>query len=187
MTVFGYPDSTRIDQDSMQNIEIKTPIDSIETIESRLAKHEANKIWTRKQADTFFEVPRGWLKLREADGAQPELISYLRPTDDSGPRPSTYDVERVRDGAAMKRLLSRVLDSECVVKKTRTLWIWKHTRIHLDEVDSLGLFLELEAVAGEIAIDEARREADQMIAGLKLHREKFISIPYREMIRAQVV
>ncbi len=89
----------------MQNIEIKTPIDSIEEIEQRLAEIGAEKIWTRCQTDTFFEVTRGWLKLREAEGAAPELISYLRPTDDTGPRPSTYDIGAIEDAEMWKRLL----------------------------------------------------------------------------------
>ena len=134
----------------MQNIEIKTPINSIETIENCLIEIEAEKIWTRNQTDTFFEVTRGWLKLREADGAVPELISYERPTDDAGPRPSSYDLMPLGDAEKWKSLLGRVLDAECVVCKTRTLWMWQHTRIHLDVVKSLGTFLELETVAKDI-------------------------------------
>jgi len=169
----------------MQNIEIKTPLDSLEAIESRLVDIGAEQIWTRKQSDTFFEVTRGWLKLREADDAQPELISYLRPTDDAGPRPSTYDLAPLDDAEQWKRLLGRVLDATCVVKKTRTLWIWRHTRIHLDVVESLGEFLELETVMREITVKAARQEADQLITHLQLDRERFISIPYREMLRQE--
>ena len=167
----------------MQNIEIKTPIDSIEAVETRLAEIGADKIWTRSQTDTFFEVTRGWLKLREAEGKEPELISYERATDDAGPRPSTYDIAPLDDVEKWKRLLGRVLDAECVVCKTRTLWTWHHTRIHLDEVQSLGTFLELESVAKDISLEQASQEAAQMIGYLDLDRARFISIPYRELLR----
>ena len=172
-------------RNQMQNIEIKTPIDSIEAIEILLLEIGVEKIWTRKQCDTFFEVARGWLKLREADDCQPELISYVRSINDSGPRPSTYDLAPLDDAEQWKRLLGRVLDSECVVRKTRTLWIWKHTRIHVDVVESLGQFLELETVIKDITTEEAEREAAQMIAHLQLDPERFISIPYREMLRTE--
>ncbi len=58
---------------------------------------DARLEWTRRQVDTFFAVTDGWLKLREMDGAPAELISYRRPTDDAGPRPSEYDVVRLED------------------------------------------------------------------------------------------
>ena len=128
-------------------------------------------------------MARGWLKLREADDALPELIAYTRPTETSGPRASTYEIAQLDNAENWKRLLGRVLDSECVVKKTRTLWTWNYTRVHLDVVESLGEFLELETVVKNITIDAARREADQMIDLLRLNRADFIAIPYREMLR----
>lgn len=171
----------------MQNIEIKTPIASIEQIEQQLATIGAEQIWTRRQTDTFFEVTRGWLKLREADGSSPELISYRRPTDSAGPRPSTYDIAPIDDAEMWKRLLGRVLDATCVVSKIRALWIWRHTRIHLDIVDSLGTFLELETVSRDISLQEARHEADHMIEQLNLDPARFIAVPYREMLRDATV
>ena len=167
----------------MQNIEIKTPIACFEKTEERLESMGAEKVWRRQQSDTFFDVPQGWLKLREADQAKPQMISYVRTTESSAPRPSSYDLIQLDDAEAWKNLLGRVLPMDCVVTKKRTLWIWKHTRIHLDQVEFLGNYLELETVVDGISLAEAEAEANQVIELLNLNRMEFISIPYREMLR----
>ena len=63
---------------------------------------------------------------------------------------------------------------EAVVRKERTLWMWRHTRIHLDRVDGLGDFLELETVARDISVTEAEDEAARVITELALDRADFL-------------
>ena len=69
----------------MQNIEIKTPLADRAAVERRLEAMGARRMWCRRQRDTYFQVPRGMLKLREVEGARPEIISYERSADGSGP------------------------------------------------------------------------------------------------------
>lgn len=174
----------------MRNIEVKTPLEDRAKAEARLEALGARRTWTRKQTDTFFAVagsgPGGsgaaWLKLREAEGRPPELISYERSTGHSGPRPSDYDVIVIKDPEDWKRLLSRVLPIEAVVRKERTLWIYEHTRIHLDRVEDLGDFLELETVVDEIPHAEAREESERVINALALDPAAFISVPYKDLL-----
>ncbi len=110
------------------------------------------------QEDTFFIVPRGRLKLREFGGgtvgtcggedssdAPAELIFYERP-DTEGPVSSTYSLVPVPDPAALKAALAAALGIRGVVKKRRSLYLAGETRIHIDEVEGLGTFLELEVV-----------------------------------------
>lgn len=109
------------------------------------------------QRDTYFHVPNGRLKLRQEEHGKPHLIAYERP-DQAGPRESRYrlvDVDHVEELIAA---LSSTLGIKVVVAKVRRLFLWKNVRIHLDEVDDLGSFLELEAVASPestLAQDEA--------------------------------
>jgi adenylate cyclase len=166
----------------MQNIEIKTLLPDRTAIERRLEAMGARRMWCRRQHDTFFQVPRGLLKLREVEGARPEVISYERSSESSGPRPSDYDVVPVGDAPTWLRLLSRVLPVDCVVDKERTLWLYEHTRIHLDRVRGLGDYLELETVVLDIDPDEAREETNRVIYALALDRSAFVTASYRDLL-----
>ncbi|MCZ6795355.1 MAG: class IV adenylate cyclase [Planctomycetota bacterium] len=166
----------------MKNIEIKTPLRDRPAAERRLEGMGARNLWTKVQKDTFFRVERGWLKLREADETKPELISYSRSTEYSGPRESNYDVMPLSDAETWKRLLGRVLPVDKVVRKERTLWVYEHTRVHLDRVDTLGDYLELETVVMDIDPDEAKQESERIIFALALEPREFISVPYRDLM-----
>ncbi len=167
----------------MQNIEIKARLEDRANVESRLKALGARCLWTLRQRDTFFAVPRGWLKIREATGRPPEAISYERAADCGGPRASHYDVIILQDAEAWKRLLSRVLPVDKIVEKERTLWIYEHTRVHLDRVDRLGDFLELETVVEGISVEEARRESQRVMDTLGVNAADLIALPYKDLVR----
>ena len=166
----------------MQNIEIKTPLPDRRATEARIRELGAELTWERRQKDTFFEVPAGWLKLREEDGAEPVLIAYQRSTYDSGPRASNYEIQALQDVEGWTRLLTRVLPAGGVVEKERTLWLWRHTRIHLDRVTDLGDFLELETVVKDITPAEAEVESREVIEALHLDPARFVGVPYLELL-----
>jgi predicted adenylyl cyclase CyaB len=166
----------------MQNIEVKVRLHDRANVERRLAALGARKMWTLRQKDTFFAVRMGWLKLRETDGRPPEVISYRRSTGHVGPRASDYDVLLVDDAAAWIRLLGRVLPVDKVIEKERTLWIYDHTRVHLDQVDGLGEFLELETVVEALDPAAARAETSRIADVLGLDPADFVAAPYRDLV-----
>jgi homotetrameric cytidine deaminase len=94
------------------------------------------------QRDTYFAGARGRLKLREQTPGETELIQYRRP-DGDGPRVSEFRV--VPAGADLREALDAALGTLAVVEKRRRLLAWEGVRIHLDDVDGLGTFIELEA------------------------------------------
>ncbi|HEY6781474.1 MAG TPA: class IV adenylate cyclase [Thermoleophilaceae bacterium] len=98
------------------------------------------------QRDTYFDVPHGGLKLREESPGAPHLIQFER-ADQAQERLSSYRVMAVDDGETALAALSTALGVRGIVAKRRHLFIWQTVRIHLDEVDDLGSFIELEAVA----------------------------------------
>lgn len=165
----------------LQNIEIKAPLRDRNRVEAKLAALGARRLWTLRQRDTFFGVEKGWLKVREVEGRPGELISYRRSTEDAGPRTSEYDVIVVGDAGACLRLLGRVLPVEKVVAKERTLWIYEHTRVHLDRVEKLGDFIELETVVEGTSLGEARAESERVADTLGLRPEEYIAVPYRDL------
>lgn len=104
------------------------------------------------QVDTYFQVPQGRLKLREAQPGRTELVQYFRP-DVAGARGCDYQLAPV--DATVKPLLAEALGIIAVVDKVRTLYLWHNVRIHVDRVEGLGDFLEFEAV-----LDEAHHDDD---------------------------
>jgi predicted adenylyl cyclase CyaB len=170
----------------VRNIEIKSPLPDRATVEGRLVELDAQLIWTRDQRDTFYRVERGWLKLREADGAEPELIAYQRATDTGDPRPSDYQRLPLADARAWHALLGHVHEQEGIVAKRRTLWRWRHTRIHLDRVEDLGDFLELETVLDGIDEPAGSAESETVIDALGLDRGLFVAVPYKILLEGRV-
>jgi homotetrameric cytidine deaminase len=99
-----------------------------------------------RQRDTYFAAPHGRLKLREQDPGGAELIAYERP-DAAEARESRYRITPVPDAAATAEALDAALGTVVVVDKRRHLLLWEGVRIHLDRVEGLGAFVELEGVA----------------------------------------
>jgi len=167
----------------LKNIEIKSPLADRPCTEERLRSLGAKLEWTRRQVDTFFNSPSGWLKLREVEGCQAELISYRRSVEDSGPRESDYHILRSDAPSELLSVLEGSLGILGRVEKQRALWIYRNTRVHLDRVEGLGDFLELETVLVDIDSAEGTAESEEVINLLELDRESFISVPYLELLR----
>ena len=116
-----------------------------------------------RQRDTYFAAPNGRLKLREQEPGGAELIAYERP-DAARARESRYRIVAVEDPAAVREALDAALGTTVVVDKRRRLLVWDGVRIHLDRVEGLGAFVELEGVAAEDS--DLAREAD-LVARLR--------------------
>ncbi len=98
------------------------------------------------QRDTYFDIGRGKLKLREdLERGTGELIFYLR-ADESGLRSSSYWRAPTGDSDALRDLLTAAHGVLGVVNKRRRLFLHRNVRIHLDDVEGLGSFIELESV-----------------------------------------
>ena len=128
-----------------RNIEIKARIDSVESLLPRARAVAGNEPELIVQDDTFFTVPHGRLKLREFADGSAELIHYHRP-DGTQAKASDYVRVLVHDAAALRDALARGCGVQGRVRKQRLLLRAGATRIHLDRVDGLGDFMELEVV-----------------------------------------
>jgi predicted adenylyl cyclase CyaB len=130
------------------NIEIKARITNMGemlTTVSGLADHGPEEIL---QDDTFFFCPNGRLKLRELSPNEGQLIFYKR-DDKSGPKESFYVISPTDSPESLRETLSLAYGQSGRIKKHRTLLMIGRTRIHLDRVEGLGDFLELEVVLAE--------------------------------------
>jgi homotetrameric cytidine deaminase len=127
-----------------RNLEIKArDADPRRSLESALALG-AQDHGELTQRDTYFPRARGRHKLREQTPGEAELIQYRRP-DEPGPRTSEFRVVPVEQADALKTALDAAYGTLVVVEKRRRLLLWEGVRIHLDDVNGLGAFVELEA------------------------------------------
>jgi predicted adenylyl cyclase CyaB len=131
-----------------RNIEIKARIPGIEALLPLAATLADNGPTPISQDDTFFACPNGRLKLREFADGTGELIFYRRP-DQAGPKESFYVRSGAADPASLRQVLSLAHGQAGRVRKHRTLYLIGRTRLHLDRVEGLGDFLELEVVLAE--------------------------------------
>jgi adenylate cyclase class 2 len=134
------------------------------------------------QHDTFYAVTRGRLKLRRIAGAPAELILYHRP-DTVEAKASEYHIAGVPDPEALHRMLAVALGVTADVRKRRRLLLWKYVRIHLDEVENLGTFIELESVVGPDADEaEASRRLDELRAALAIDESDLVGVAYAQLL-----
>lgn len=164
-----------------QNIEIKLRVPDLDEIEGRAARAGAGRAGVLLQRDTFFRSPTGRLKLREIEGQPSELIAYLR-DDSTGPRSSDYTIYRTDEPLILREVLARSLGLVGVVAKSRTLLLWRNVRIHLDRVDGLGEFVELESVVGEVDAETAGRHLQQLLDLLELRSAEIVPVAYIDLL-----
>jgi predicted adenylyl cyclase CyaB len=128
-----------------RNVEIKARIPSVDLLfplAAGLADRGPVEIW---QDDTFFSCSRGRLKLRVLSQTEGELIFYQRP-DIPGPKISSYIISPTKSPDTLRATLALAYGQIVRVRKHRTLFLIGRTRVHLDRVEGLGDFLELEVV-----------------------------------------
>jgi len=164
------------------NVEIKARVEnpaSIKALAEALARTPGQLI---AQEDTFFVAPHGRLKLRKMPGTSAELIYYER-TDGPGPRESRYSVFPTSEPDSLKSVLGMSLGVRGVVRKTRTLYLVGQTRIHLDEVEGLGSFVELEVVLqpNQSSADGVRI-ARELMAKLEIQDSELVEHAYIDLL-----
>jgi len=140
----------------MRNVEYKAELRDPTMARGVCAKVGAAYIITLDQVDTYFRVPSGRLKKREAAGEPTEWIFYERP-DTAGARTSGFTI--YTEEAAMERYGQAPLPVSAVVKKRRELYMLDGVRIHLDRVEGLGWFFELEALVTPRQKEREARDA----------------------------
>jgi predicted adenylyl cyclase CyaB len=165
------------------NIEIKAALknrDAVESVAARLSDSPPEIIY---QHDVFFRCEGARLKLRIFAPNQGELIRYERP-DVSGTRRSRYKIARTADPQALLAILTETLGSTGAVTKKRTLYRAGQTRIHIDEVEGLGEFLELEVVLRpQQSETEGAQIADGLLAELGIEKSELIGGAYVDLLR----
>jgi adenylate cyclase class IV len=188
-----------------ENFEAKFDCDDLEEVE-RLAKRlGATFAGELVQTDTYFRVPEGRLKIRQQRSPEPyaELIAYFR-EDSPQIRLSRYERTPLPDPQkVLVPLIGRHGEPYAIVRKRRRLYLLESARIHLDRVEDLGEFVEIEVVrpqpvspdahigegpAGGAADDWSNRAeafARRIAEGLSLRPEQVRSGSYADLLESK--
>lgn len=163
------------------NIEIKARVRDFAEIQKRAENLGDSPVEVILQEDTFFNTENGRLKLRVLTPNLGQLIYYERANQD-GPKRSDYHISETLDPENLKRVLELAYGIRGVVKKTRHLYRVGQTRVHLDDVEGLGQFMELEVVMQAGQSDaEGQAIAEDLMTGLGVERGDLLEGAYMDM------
>ena len=168
-----------------RNIEIKARIPRIDALLAKAAAIADRGPVEIAQDDTFFRCESGRLKLRTLSPSAGELIFYRR-ADRQGPKESFYHLTPTSEPDRLRETLSLACGQIGRVQKARTLFLVGRTRIHLDRVEGLGDFLELEVVLedGE-PLEAGMQEAHDIMARLDVEPSQLIEGAYLDLLIQQ--
>jgi predicted adenylyl cyclase CyaB len=170
-----------------RNIEIKARVESVETLAERVAAIADEGPIVMFQDDTFFMCERGRMKLRAFSATEGQLIFYQRPNA-KGPKESCYIISPTAVPDSLREALSLAYGQAGRVRKLRTLYVVGRTRVHLDQVEGLGQFVELEVVLSD---GEGTRpgieEAEGLVALLGISSAQLVDEAYVDLLAQRQV
>ena len=166
------------------NIEIKARVADPELLRERVEALSDTAGELIVQEDTFFNVPSGRLKLRLLAADHGQLIYYQR-SDRAGPKRSDYLLANTQEPQTLKAALSAALGVRGQVNKERWLYWIGQTRVHLDQVEGLGAFMELEVVlqSGDDPV-QGQVIAQSIMDDLDLRQSDLIEGAYIDLIES---
>lgn len=155
-------------------VELKARVDDLTAFRNKLIRYGAKQKGVFHQIDTYYEVPKGRLKLREVEGkADAELIYYER-ENVTVPKRSSIFILTIPKPQTFKQILERIMKITTIVDKVREIYLYESIQVHLDRVKSLGSFIEFELVSSQ---DADQQKKDQL--RLEKLREKLDISPER--------
>lgn len=165
------------------NVELKARDPDPEATAARCLALGAEDHGMLFQRDTYFAPAAGRLKLRDQAENGSELIAYRRP-DATEPEGSSYVIAPVLAPEELGEALDAALGTTVVVVKHRRLFIWENVRIHLDQVEGLGRFIELEALVGPGLNDPAtaREKVSRLRAELAIDDDALVAVGYSDLL-----
>jgi predicted adenylyl cyclase CyaB len=166
----------------MRNLEAKFRLDDLNQARERAIAIGYEPRSVLRQRDTFFRVASGKLKLREGGEDSPTILIHYGRKETDALQLSNYEIVPIPDAANTRAMLTAALGVLAEVRKERVLLMRANVRLHLDRVEGLGEFGEIEAVIAEGDDPETSRAAvDETLAALQISRDDLIDISYFEL------
>lgn len=164
------------------NVEIKARLVDPAFVRKTLKELKADFRGIDNQTDTYFNCPNGRLKLRQGN-IENSLIFYRRP-DNTGPRESEVNLTRLAPGTNLRETLAAALGVKVRVKKTREIYFAGNVKFHIDNVEGLGAYCEIEAIdeTGSIGRDELYRQCRHYMALLRISESHTLDCSYSDLL-----
>jgi len=168
---------------SFLNFEFKARSNNLEQLENRLQELDPEFIGEDNQTDTYFNVSKGRLKLREGN-IENALIYYER-QDTPGAKQSDVLLYRHSPDKSLKDILSKVHGIKIIVEKKRRIYFIDNVKFHFDTITGLGTFIEVEAIDkdGDLGIEKLKEQADKYTRFFDILPDDFISMSYSDMLQ----
>lgn len=168
-----------------RNVEVKAHVTDLAKIEATARLVATDGPVDISQDDTFFACSRGRLKLRQFADGRGELIHYFR-VDDAGPKISDYLISPTDTPEVLREALSRAFGIIGRVRKHRRLYLVDRTRVHLDAVEGLGQFVELEVVLSDgESLEAGTSVARAIMATLGIEQSQLVEGAYVDIQHEQ--
>lgn len=165
-----------------RNVEIKARVGDLTSLRKRVQEISDSAPTVIHQEDTFFECPRGRLKVRRVSDAYGELIYYER-RDSREARESRYVCSTTLKPGSLIATLAQAYGIRGVVRKRRSLYLMGQTRIHLDEVEGLGDFVELEVVLStDQSVNQGVRIVQEIMERLGIPQKNLVDQAYIDLL-----
>lgn len=167
---------------SIVNVEIKAGTKRPDDIRQILKDKGARFVGTDHQIDTYFNVVNGRLKLREGE-IENALIYYKR-ENKPGPKKSDVKLYKSKPDSILKSLLEESLGILAVVDKMREIYFIENIKFHIDRVNELGSFVEIEAIddKGEIGQEKLLEQCKYYLKLFEIKEDELISLSYSDLI-----
>ena len=170
---------------SHTNIEIKARTTRSDKIREYLLANDAHYKGTDVQTDTYFNVAFGRLKLRQGN-IENSLIFYNR-EDIAGLKQSDFELLHVTNGDRLKAILANAMGVKIEVKKSREIYYIANVKFHIDTLERLGNFVEIEAtnIGCDLSIKHLREQCRFYVREFGIKDEDFIAVSYSDMLLAK--
>lgn len=164
------------------NIEFKAVTNNLAGLEALLLEQDPLFIGEDRQVDTYFNVSTGRLKLREGD-IENALIHYER-ENTAAAKASLVLLYQHTPDKALKDILAKTLGVKAIVDKRRKIYFIGNVKFHFDTVESLGTFVEVEAIDkdGNIGREKLQSQCDEYAAMLGITEKDYCPASYSDMV-----
>jgi len=162
------------------NIEIKSYCADPQRVAGILIAHKADYKGNDHQVDTYFDVTDARLKLRE--GSIENNLIYYKRDNQSGPKRSDVILYPTGEDKNIKNILQEAIGIKVVVDKKRDIYFIENVKFHIDSVQGLGSFVEIEAIGKEGDETELKRQCEYYMDLLEIGEEHLIEESYSDLL-----